>query len=367
MGKTALLREFTERAETMHWRVGYIALDRLCMSEGELTNLVTLECRRQEEALSLAARLTGRARGVIAAAGAVLHAVQIGQPDTNLTVSLSPEFLARASDLRRSLASVVDAALAAGYAGWLLVVDDAQWLVDDIDDDELPLSLLAAAIVDLHASGVPLGLVLTGFPVLRGNLARARAQLERHFRGLRVDGLSDTAVSRALTEPLSSISPSVPIEAEVVEHVVREAHGYPHFVQIWGAELWNSAADLNRRRITARMLTATQERVRERIAEDIYGSRMDALGLIDRDLVIAALDEYPPLDLAGGAVRIGLDSEALEASVVRLSSQGLIQDANGRAEYVFTVPGFDAYLASTRPQWLPLRQGGRTTAADPTD
>jgi hypothetical protein len=77
------------------------------------------------------------------------------------------------------------------------------------------------------------------------------------FRGEEIGSLENDEARQALVEHLKD----GPITAadRVVTKVVKEVEGYPYFVQLWGAELWDSAVDAGSNKITASLLKATQQ------------------------------------------------------------------------------------------------------------
>ena len=114
----------------------------------------------------------------------------------------------------------------------LLLLDEAHTL-----DPRVGRELLNAA----QAVGrkAPFLLVLAGTPDLRDHLGTMGASFWNRSRKLRVGRLDDSAAADAIRLPLKSEDTSISEEALV--HVVRESHGYPFFLQLWGAALWHRA------------------------------------------------------------------------------------------------------------------------------
>jgi hypothetical protein len=84
-----------------------------------------------------------------------------------------------------------------------------------------------------------LGIALCGLPTLTGNLLKARSYNERVFRGEKVDSLTQDEATEAFVVPL--VGSEFSAQEELVKIVTAEVEGYPYFVQLWGAELWDAA------------------------------------------------------------------------------------------------------------------------------
>ena len=82
----------------------------------------------------------------------------------------------------------------------------------------------------------PFLLVLAGTPDLRARLSEMGASFWNRAKKLRVGRLDGTAAAEAIRRPLAD--DGITIEAEALERMVRESHGYPFFVQLWGQAVW---------------------------------------------------------------------------------------------------------------------------------
>ena len=114
----------------------------------------------------------------------------------------------------------------------LLLLDEAHTL-----DPRVGRELLNAA----QAVGrkAPFLLVLAGTPNLRAHLGTMAASFWNRGRKLPIGRLDESAAADAIRLPLESEETS--ISEEALAHIVRESHGYPFFLQIWGAALWHRA------------------------------------------------------------------------------------------------------------------------------
>ena len=121
----------------------------------------------------------------------------------------------------------------------LVLLDEAHTL-----EPEVGQWLLNAAQV--AGREAPFLLVLAGTPDLRARLSEMGASFWSRAESLPVGRLDATATAEAIRRPLAA--EGIGIEAEALARIVRESHGYPFFVQVWGQEVWGgvrqpSAAD----------------------------------------------------------------------------------------------------------------------------
>ena len=167
----------------------------------------------------------------------------------------------------------------------LLLLDEAHTL-----DPSVGRELLNAA----QAVGrkAPFLLVLAGTPNLRDHLGTVGASFWNRSRKLRVGRLDEAAAADAIRLPLKSEDTA--ISEDALAHVVRESHGYPFFLQLWGAALWhraNADPSLLRQRLTAADTAACQS-LFESEKNDYYLDRENELeraGLLEAARSVAEL------------------------------------------------------------------------------
>jgi AAA ATPase domain len=336
VGKTVLLEAFAERAREHDWEPAFMELQPAHNTDTLLAAVIGSLLGRTRERLSRIARLRS-------AAGKALRStsLQVSWEEVSLSVSFGSE---REEDLARELFDTVEAALAKGRAGVVLLLDEAQLIHDERDrHGEHPLSLLIAPIVALQRQELPLGLVLCGLPTLTGNLQKARSYSERLFRGEEIDSLTHPQALEAFTRPLQETSRR-PVGA-LAETVATEVEGYPYFLQLWGSELWDAAEITGTDRLTEKLLDAARPEIYSRLDRDFYDPRLAALTPAEQDLLLAsATCPYPPLhsaDLAGvTAKRTG----NVNVLLGRLVDAGALYRIR-KGEYAYTAPKFRDYLS----------------------
>ena len=167
----------------------------------------------------------------------------------------------------------------------VLLLDEAHTL-----DPAVGRELLNAAQVVGQAS--PFLLVLAGTPNLRAHLQTIGASFWNRGHKVRIGRLDESASADAIRKPLESEDTS--ISEEALAHIVRESHGYPYFLQLWGTAVWNRlTADpsVTRERITTADTAACQS-VFESERDDYYLDRFNELeeaGLLEAARSVAEL------------------------------------------------------------------------------
>jgi hypothetical protein len=139
------------------------------------------------------------------------------------------------TDLLKLLHDVASAA-AEEKRGLAILIDEAQ----DLDEGELGALCSIAHIAG--QDGWAFLVALAGLPSLPRILVEAKSYSERLFRFHPIEHLDSPLAARALTEPAALAHVSWSEDATL--HVVREADGYPYFLQQFGQDTWNEAPGL---------------------------------------------------------------------------------------------------------------------------
>ena len=124
-------------------------------------------------------------------------------------------------------------AVRASKRGLLLLLDEAHTL-----DPRVGKELLNAA--QEVGREAPFLLVLAGTPDLRTHLGTMGVSFWNRGRKLRIGRLDESAAADAIRLPLEA--EEVPIDDDALARIVRESEGYPYFLQLWGAAVWNREA-----------------------------------------------------------------------------------------------------------------------------
>lgn len=339
VGKSVLLKELETIARDNGWAAVRKQLEPRHNTEQELTALVASLARAAERRMSLTRKIRGKAADAVAA----------GRGALTVTIEDITFSLAGGTDSETELAEVLfnatQAALETGHAGFTLLLDEAQVIRDDKDrDGEHPLSMLVATVNALQEAALPIGLVMCGLPTLKANLQKARTYSERMFRAEHIGALEgnpgparDAFVIPLLETPFAA-------DEDLIERVLDEVEGYPFFIQLWGAELWEAATDAGKEKFTVDMLDKIEEQIYVRLDEEFYSGRIETLTPSEQDvLMLSARCHYPPLKTADIRGHSEKSDANINVLMGRLTDQGVLFRTQ-KGQYEYTAPKFYEFL-----------------------
>jgi len=340
VGKTVLLGEFGTVAEKAGWASAPLELQPSHNTDDAIVEALTNVLATAREKLSRMERLR-RAVG-----SAARQAGSLGVAWGDFTVTYQPFSDSGREDLTRALFEVVEMAVEKGHGGFVLLLDEAQVVRDEHNrrSGEHPLSLLISSIVALQKAELPLGLVLCGLPTLTGNLLRARSYTERMFRGEEIGSLNPSEAREAFVQPPLETDSPVVIDDDLVETVIEEVEGYPYFVQLWGAELWDAADEAQTVRLSNTLLDAARRYIYQRLDLDFYEPRVSTLTPAEQDVLLATADcQYPPLVVADLNDAISKSPGNVNVLLGRLVENGALYRIR-KGQYEYTAPKFRDFL-----------------------
>lgn len=342
VGKTVLLGEFEQLARTDEWAVASLELNPRHNTDEALISVIGAMADRIAEEISRAERLKARLGRAARAAGS------LGVSYNDVRLSIDPSALEGTSDLAERLFGLVELVVEKGRPGVVLLLDEAQVVRDERDRrGEHPLSLLISAVAALQRRELPLGLVLCGLPTLTGNLLKARSYTERMFRGEEIGRLAADEATAAFTEPLRDCP--VTADDDLVAAVVREVEGYPYFIQLWGAELWDAADIAEVAVLDERLLGLTTADIYRRLDIDFYEPRVSTLTPAEQDVLLATADcPYPPLATANLNEAVDKTPGNINVLLGRLVEAGVLYRVR-KGQYEYTAPKFREYLLRRAP------------------
>ena len=234
----------------------------------------------------------------------------------------------------------------------ILLLDEAHTL-----DPRVGKELLNAA--QSVGRTLPFLLVLAGTPNLRAHLGTMGASFWNRSRKLRIGRLDESASADAIRKPLESEETSISDEA--LSHIVGESHGYPFFLQIWGAAVWSRiTADpsVTRERITVADTAACQS-VFESEKNDYYKDRYNELKKIRLLHAARAVAEtFETRERIGdseldAAVRRGLgpdaNDDAVEAAAEQFDHLGFVWQAGATLDWEPGIPSLMDFIRQEVP------------------
>ena len=167
---------------------------------------------------------------------------------------------------------------------WIVVVDEAQFL-----DPRVGRWLLNAA--PIAGREAPFLLILAGGPSLHARLSAMGASCWSRAESVRLGRLAANATAEAARRPLAE--EGIEIGEEALARIVRESHGYPYFVQLWGQAIWNRVREspAGERRVTVAVVeSATADFEAEKrchFGEIVSGLATDGVLPAAREVAIA--------------------------------------------------------------------------------
>jgi hypothetical protein len=337
VGKTVLLGEFRVVAREMDWAPAFLEFQPgHNTDEAVSTALVTALKAVREEVLRVE-------RLMSAVGGATRKVGTLGIEWGEFRMTYEPGANPTREDLTRALFETVESVISHGKNGLMLLLDEVQVIRDETrSTGQHPLSLLVAAVSSLQKAELPIGMVLCGLPTLTGNLLRARSYTERMFRGEEIGSLGPDDARDAFVRPLPEST--VVLDPGLAERVVEEVEGYPYFLQLWGAELWDAADVAGVSRFSERLLNAARPEIYRRLDLDFYDPRVATLTPAEQDVLLASADcEYPPLVVADLNEAISKTPGNINVLLGRLVDSGVLYRVR-KGQYEYTAPKFRDFL-----------------------
>ena len=238
----------------------------------------------------------------------------------------------------------------------LLLLDEAHTL-----DPEVGRALLNAS--QQVGRRFPFQLVLAGTPDLETRLRSLGASFWNRSKQLRINLLDDKAAAAAIRKPLEDGGFS--IAGEPLAPIVRESHGYPWFLQLWGEALWGritaegmgTAGSVTKTQVWAARPLFEEQRAhyyRQRYAE-LQEQRLlaPARALADafsgqRRLTAARLDEVIE-GAVGGMFGDGETSDRAAAAQKALRHLGYVWQPGAGLEWEAGIPSLMDFVREHAP------------------
>lgn len=334
-GKTVLLNEIGKIAETE----GVIVSRIEAPEDASLGRLIAPEMRRVMRSLSsIAAARQLAVRGLRGLRNLVsslnIHVGEIGigiegadQPEPGLADSGDLEF-----DLPE-LFELIGAAASRAGKGWLLLIDEVQYL-NDAD-----LSALIVALHRVSQSERPVTFAGAGLPQVARLAGDAKSYAERLFTYPPIGALAPSAARQAISRPLEA--EGVAISEDAVLRIVDATKGYPFFLQEWGHTVWDISEGPT---IDLDHVERARLPVMNSLDNGFFKVRMDRLTRAETSFVAAMArlgdGPYPIGDIAR---ELGRSTQSLGPTRASIIHKGMIYSAE-HGYLAFTVPLFADFM-----------------------
>lgn len=330
-GKTVLLNEIGRNAE----KEGLL-VSRVESPEGEsLARLLYPEMRKVARALSgveaakqIAKRGLRGLRNFAAIFNIEFAGVEVGvEPEPGLADTGNLQY-----DLPDLFTVIGKAAQAAGR-GWLLLIDEVQYLSD---------ADLSALIVSLHRmaqEGLPVILVGAGLPQIARLAGEAKSYSERLFQYPPVGALDPEAAAQAIRKPI--VDEGARIADDALSLIVERTKGYPFFLQEWASVVWNNAEGLE---ITYPDAEHSYDETLALLDKGFFKVRIDRLTKAEIQFVkaMAQLGDGP-YAMADIAQAMGRSQKSLGPARSSIIAKGMIYSTD-HGYLDFTVPLFAEFM-----------------------
>lgn len=339
VGKSVLLTRFEELAsEKSEWATLLVELQPKHNSDSGFLELMGDQLDELRGQLSIAKKFRAKIGKAVDAGRSMVKAEFEG-----ITWSFDGQVAGDAAELGEAILAAVEAALSVGRNGLAILLDEAQVLSDARQaNGDHPLSTLLSAVSTLQKKEVPVALVLCGLPTLTVNLLAARTYSERMFKGEEVGALTSEAARDALVKPLEDTPRTA--DHELVERVLAEVEGYPYFIQLWGAEIWDACTYAGEDRLSLKLLKAAEEDIYRRLDLDFYEPRVASLTPAEQDVLVdSSKCSYPPIIVSELGGKSAKSPGNVNVLLGRLVSANVLYRIR-QGQYQYTAPGFYEYL-----------------------
>lgn len=339
VGKTVLLNRIAEMAQSV--RAMSIALE--APEEQRLAEMLVPPLRAALFQLSTSAKAGQYATSALGVLRAFASAFKAKVGDIEFGVKAEAGTADSGNlehDLPALLAAVASAAQHDGVS-LVLFIDELQYL------NREDLSALIVAVHRLGQRGLPFLLFGAGLPQLAALAGEAKSYSERLFDFPSVGPLTPDAGSEAIRAPL--VRQGVSIEPRALEFIVKKTCGYPYFLQEWGYQVWNVAAESPITLADARL--ATQAAL-ARLDSGFFKVRFDRLTPKEREYMRAMASLGPGPHRSGDiAAKVGKNVRAVAPLRDGLIKKGMIFSPQ-HGDTAFTVPMFDEFMKRAIPRGM---------------
>ena len=338
MGKTVLLDKIRKDAKA---RGGY-TLQIEALKDRSLPSILVPQLRLALQEIShveAAVQVSQRALQVLAGFASAFK-VNYQDIEVGLDFDQIPG-LVNEGDLESDLSDlleVVGSAAKAAESCVALFIDELEYA------EETELAALITALHKTSQHGLPVIMIGTGLPQLRGRVGRAKPYAERLFEFPEIGHLSPEDAKRAIAKPAKD--EGVEIEPLALDTIVSETHCYPYFLQEWGKYVWVVA---ERSPITASDVEIASRQAMTDLDENFFMVRFDRLTPMEKKY-LRAMAQLGPEPHHSDDIAHVLNRTATSLSLTRskLIDNGMIWSPSYEVS-AFTVPRFDDFMLRIMP------------------
>lgn len=339
VGKTVLLYKISEMAE----KEGYKAVMIEAHENKSLPELLLPYLRQVLISLDIGEKVSSKVKMGLRILKSFVNGLKFTVNNIEIGLDIDPEKgVADSGDLEADLAQVFialgEAALDRNTAV-AIIIDELQYLKEE------ELGSLIMAVHKVSQKSLPLVVIGAGLPQLVGKAGRSRSYAERLFDYPEVGPLKTGDAKKALQEPVSREGASFTEEA--LDEIARVTECYPYFLQEWGYQAWNLAAENSPINLDV-VKKATEASIKS-LDQSFFRVRLDRLTPREKDYLRALAELGAEPQRSGDiAEKLGVQVQSVAPLRNSLIKKGMIYSP-AHGDTAFTVPLFEAFMKRTMP------------------
>jgi hypothetical protein len=342
VGKTVLLNEIERMAKAIDYRTVVIEAH----EDKPLGPLIAPYLRNLLYELDRIAGVGDKVKRGFRVLRSFLGKLKMSYEDVTVGLDVEPEAgSADSGDLEIDLPNLfiaVGEAAQERNTALAIFIDEVQYF------SQKELGALIMAMHKVQQQQLPVVLLGAGLPILPGLAGESKSYAERLFNFPDVGVLSKDDATKALREPAQAAG--VKFDEDALKEVYRLTQGYPYFLQEWGYQSWNTAAQSPITLDDVKKATVT---VIPRLDLNFFRVRFDRLTPSEKNFLRAMAKLGP------GAHRTGDIADTLKVKVTslgplraKLIKKGMIYSP-AHGDMAFTVPLFDEFMIRAMPEFHP--------------
>lgn len=338
VGKTVLLNRISQDAEAH----GIVCMSFEAPEERSLPSMLVPTLRA---ALLKLDRYKG-AKDILQQAwgglASFIRSAKMKYEDIEIYLDIEPALgTADTGDLELDLSDLFDAignAASDRKTAVVIFIDEMQYVKEE------ELAALITALHRCQQHQLPLTVVGAGLPQLVGNTGRAKSYAERLFEFPVIGELDREAALRAVQAPAER--EEIGFEADALEEIMEQTHGYPYFLQEWGKHVWLIA---ERSPITLDDVNSATELALTALDTSFFRVRYDRCTPTERQYLRAMAELGPGPHKSGDIAEVmGRVVQSVAPLRSSLISKGMIYSPE-HGDTAFTVPLFNEFILRTMP------------------
>lgn len=338
VGKTVLLNEIKRLAQANEYQTVLIEAH-----ESKALGPLLIPClRKLLFDMDRTAKVNDKVKRAFAVLRSFIGTFSISIGDVTFGLGIDPEKGSADSgdleiDLPHLFVAIGEAAEERNCAVAILI-DEIQYL------NKKELGALIMAMHKIQQNELPIVLLGAGLPILPELAGESKSYAERLFDFPAIGELSEEDAIRALQEPTAGAG--IIFEVPAMNEIFRLTKGYPYFLQEWGYQIWNLAAQGS---ITLQIVQAATDLAIKRLDRSFFRVRFDRLTQGEKRFlrVMAQLGPgaHRTADIADA---LGIRIASLGPMRANLIKKGMIYSPS-HGDMAFTVPLFDEFMIRAVP------------------